>query len=500
MHLQQPVDVLGLGAGAFRDAALAAGLEQIGIAPLARRHRVDDRHLPLEHLLVEIGGRDLVLHLGDAGHHAHQRRRCRPCSASARAARADRRDRTRPCASSRRRARPSRRRSSPRPSRPARRCRPCRGCGRRCATGSKSSSASSFSPVPISLIGLPVTARIESAAPPRPSPSTRVSTMPVRPTRSSNERARLTASWPVSASATSSTSCGFAACFTLGGFRHHLVVERGAARSVEHHDVVAAEPRRFERAARDLRRRLARDDRQRLDADLLAEHRELLHRGRTARVERGHQHLALALLGEAPRDLRRGGGFARALQADHHDGDRRRRIEVDRIGVRAERLDQLVVHDLDDHLARLDRLDQRDADRVLLHLVDEGAHDIERDVGFEQRAAHFAQRRIDVGLRQRAAPGQPIENSAKPFRQAVEQIFRPQNGRPGRRPMPKHFRARGRIALSGGGRRLRDPVGELALRSLARAGGRTRAGHRIVNTVSTLRRWSDSRLYYDQSN
>ncbi len=48
-----------------------------------------------------------------------------------------------------------------------------------------SSSASIFSPVPISLIGLPVTARIDSAAPPRPSPSTRVSTMPVMPTRSS---------------------------------------------------------------------------------------------------------------------------------------------------------------------------------------------------------------------------------------------------------------------------------------------------------------------------
>ena len=30
-------------------------------------------------------------------------------------------------------------------------------------------------------MGLPVTARMESAAPPRPSPSTRVSTMPVMP-------------------------------------------------------------------------------------------------------------------------------------------------------------------------------------------------------------------------------------------------------------------------------------------------------------------------------
>ena len=38
--------------------------------------------------------------------------------------------------------------------------------------------------MPSSLIGLPVTARIDSAAPPRPSPSMRVSTMPVMPMRS----------------------------------------------------------------------------------------------------------------------------------------------------------------------------------------------------------------------------------------------------------------------------------------------------------------------------
>ena len=44
----------------------------------------------------------------------------------------------------------------------------------------------------------PVTARIDSAAPPRASPSTRVSTMPVMPTLRRGRRARaLTASWPV---------------------------------------------------------------------------------------------------------------------------------------------------------------------------------------------------------------------------------------------------------------------------------------------------------------
>ena len=88
--------------------------------------------------------------------------------------------------------------------------------------------------------------------------------------------------------------------------------------------------------------------------------------------------------------------------------------------LRAERRDQLVVHDLDDHLARRDRLHHLDADRVLLDALGEGARHVERDVGFEQRAAHLAQRRIDVGFGERAAAGEAVENAAEPFRQGIE--------------------------------------------------------------------------------
>ena len=55
------------------------------------------------------------------------------------------------------------------------------------------------------------------------------------------------------------------------------------------------------------------------------------------------------------------------------------------------------------------------ADRLGAHLVGEGAHDVERDVGLEQRAAHLAQRRRDIRLRQRAAAGQAVQNRAKAF-------------------------------------------------------------------------------------
>ena len=137
---------------------------------------------------------------------------------------------------------------------------------------------------------------------------------------------------------------------------------------------------------------------------------------------------------------------------------------------RAQRLDQLVVHDLDDQLAGRHRLDDLDADRAGLHLVGEGAHHVERDVGLEQRAAHLAQRRVDVGLGQRAAPRQAVENAAKPFRQTSRTSLlclilgvakrRLEDGAsrrhetpPAPREPPNTYGARGRIALSGGGLR-----------------------------------------------
>ena len=67
--------------------------------------------------------------------------------------------------------------------------------------------------------------------------------------------------------------------------------------------------------------------------------------------------------------------------------------------VRAEHLDQLVVDDLDDLLAGRDRLDDLRADGAVAHLVGEGAHHLEGDVGLEQRAADLAQRRVDVAPR-----------------------------------------------------------------------------------------------------
>src|SRR6185437_8799274 len=78
----------------------------------------------------------------------------------------------------------------------------------------------------------------------------------------------------------------------VGDLLHQLFVDRQPAGGVEDQDIEALAPRRLERPAGDCERHLERDDRQGRHAGLLAQHRELLLRGGTAGIERGHHHLA----------------------------------------------------------------------------------------------------------------------------------------------------------------------------------------------------------------
>ncbi len=70
-------------------------------------------------------------------------------------------------------------------------------------SGRNSSSRSDASPIPTNLIGLPVTALTDSAAPPRASPSSLVRMTPSRLRRSLKALAVPTASCPIIASTTS---------------------------------------------------------------------------------------------------------------------------------------------------------------------------------------------------------------------------------------------------------------------------------------------------------
>ncbi len=157
--------------------------------------------------------------------------------------------------------------------------------------------------------------------------------------------------------------------FYVGNLAHQLFIDGGAPGGIEHHHVVGTELGGIHGAGGDLNRGLAGDDRQRRNAGLLAKHFELFLGGRAARVERRHQDFFAVALLQTARDLRRRCRLTRALQADHQDRHRRQRGNVERLAVGAEHLDQLVVHDLDDHLARRDRLDDLLADGLFLDLV-----------------------------------------------------------------------------------------------------------------------------------
>ena len=148
--------------------------------------------------------------------------------------------------------------------------------------------------------------------------------MPVKPTCSLKFLARLTASWPVERVGDQQDLMRTRGVADVRHLLHQRLVDMGAPGGVEHHDIVALESRRGFGALGDGDRILAENDRQRRDADLLAQHCKLFLRGGPLHVERRHQHLVLVPLGQAFGDLGRGRRLARALQADQHDRDRSR--------------------------------------------------------------------------------------------------------------------------------------------------------------------------------
>ena len=81
------------------------------------------------------------------------------------------------------------------------------------------SKSASFSPVEAKRMGTPVTPRTDSAAPPRVSPSSLETTTPVKPTPSWKALAVATASWPIIASMTKSTSLGSTAARMSAAWR-----------------------------------------------------------------------------------------------------------------------------------------------------------------------------------------------------------------------------------------------------------------------------------------
>src|SRR3954449_7339383 len=259
--------------------------------------------------------------------------------------------------------------------------------------------------------------RTDSAAPPRASPSSLVSTTPLKPTPSWNACAVVTASWPIIASTTNSTSSGCTAsrmsaacCMSSASMPSRPAVSTtttscmvrrgggvgGAARRTRGPAGVVDGVGRDTHRVADAVARLGRED---VDPGLARDDRELVDRVGPLQVG-GHEQRRVALRLEPAAELAGERRLTGALQTGEHDHRRRRLGVAQPAGLAAEDLDELLVDDLDDLLRRVQRLGDIRPAGALLDRVDEHPYDGQGDVGLEQRDADLARRRVDVGVGQ----------------------------------------------------------------------------------------------------
>ena len=270
-------------------------------------------------------------------------------------------------------------------------------------SGWKRSKSPSFSPVEANMIGLPVTALTDSAAPPRASPSSLESTTPSNCATSANCSATLTASWPVMASTTSRTACGRTRFLIRAS---SSISASSTCRRPEVSTISTSLPSRVAWSSAQpamstgsLVGALLVDGGAGLPADL----HELLDRRRPVDVAGRDRHRRVVLLAQHLGQLGRGRRLAGALQAGHQDDGRRARREGQPGRGAAHQLGELLVDDLDHLLAGVELLAHLDAQAALLHGRRELLDDLEVDVGLQQGEPDLAHRGVDVVLGQRAA-------------------------------------------------------------------------------------------------
>ena len=226
------------------------------------------------------------------------------------------------------------------------------------------------------MIGRPVTVATDSAAPPRASPSSLVSTTPSKPTPSRNACAVVTASWPIIASTTNRISSG---C-TASRMSAACCISSASTPSRPAVSTMTTSYMLLLRRARSRRARRPTGSPTPLPGSgantgtparspTTCSWVTALGRCRSAATSTRRVALAAQPVGELAGERR----LAGALQAGEHDHGRRVLGEPQPAGLAAEDRDELLVDDLDDLLRRVERLVHLGALRALPDRGDEVA-------------------------------------------------------------------------------------------------------------------------------
>ena len=160
--------------------------------------------------------------------------------------------------------------------------------------------------------------------------------------------------------------------------------------------IVEFQLRFFQRRVNDVDRLLRHVGREEIYPDLLGQSFQLFDRRRAINVRRDHQHFLLVLFTQEFTQLTDAGRFTRTLQARHQHHGRRLSRQVKHLVLFAHRRNQFITNDFDELLTRGQALVNFMTNRLLFYAVDKITNNRQRDVCFQQRHAHFAQRFLDV--------------------------------------------------------------------------------------------------------
>ena len=201
--------------------------------------------------------------------------------------------------------------------------------------------------------------------------------------------------------------------------RHHVLIDMQPPRGIDDEDILKVFAGRIQGRPGDMHRILVTLAGEEFRPHLRRQRPQLVDGRRTIDVATDHHDLLFLLLLEPAGKLGHTGGLARTLQARHQHHRRRLRRQVQDLVGRTHELDQLVVDDLDQHLARRQAARHLLAHRLVAYPVHKGSHHRQGHIGLEQGHAHLAQGVLNVVLGQ-ATPATEIVEGAS---EALLQIF-----------------------------------------------------------------------------